>query len=266
MALGELSLLLDELHRCLTAPAVSQLEVDAIVTGIASIVAQLDADSPAWSGGGAGGGGVTTFGSSSLFGGGGALLAEEVTAPGGAPTAPVHASGADGETGAAVTSRDEFARRLCAQLLAGDRSVLTWITASATTERPPQHGVTRGREALLNIVANLLIVAGPAVLPHLVAIRNACLAVIGVETAAEPAKAALAPLVRILTFRLMTASTFLPREVWGIFIAALRSSKAVYRTVDGAKAAMMSALGHLVQAYPASIDSKLVRYAARCMS
>ena len=79
----------------------------------------------------------------------------------------------------------DFARRFCAAAL-GDRrstipSILIFVEDSLGASLMARDVVTRAREHLLNFLANLLTLAGPAVTPHLEAIRITCTRVLQLD-------------------------------------------------------------------------------------
>lgn len=113
--------------------------------------------------------------------------------------------------------------------------------------------ITKARADVINLTANLILIAPFAVIPHLPFIREMCLTCIQCEVAAEPARAALLPLQYIMEHRLMSSETFKPAQVLQILQMVL-SRTGVFRSMQTVTGPTVATVGLLLATFPETVS------------
>ena len=259
-ALTSVALLLDELHDALDAVAAgvgtggggSGVELDSTVAGLCAAVAACTA---------AGDGGDGSDGGDSLRRLAALLCDRGAAAPRGAAIsrwAPRPAGG-DGDDGGDDDDGGGYEPIAPGGTTGGGaRDVLTYMRRSVKLPGSSRAAVHKAREAVAYLVANFVTQAPRAVVPHLTAIRDTCVACVKQEGASEAARAVLAPLNAIAAGRCMGAPAFRPAEVWATLVTELRATPSVYHKQNGPKGAAFATLGVIAAAYPAEFDADML--------
>lgn len=113
--------------------------------------------------------------------------------------------------------------------------------------------ITKARADIINLTANLILIAPLAVIPHLPLIREMCLTCIQCEVSAEPARAALFPLQHIMENHLMSSETFKPAQVLQILQLVL-SRTGVFRSSQTVTGPAVATVGILLATYPETVS------------
>lgn len=174
-------------------------------------------------------------------------------------------SGAAGSAADEGSGAADLLRRLCDRLFASpesapDSDILSFCMSTAQSSVSVKGSgsdgkdVTKARADLHCLTSNLVLVAPAAMVPHLPAVRKACLHCIQRDTASEPARCALLPLQRIMQQGLMSADTFAPREVRTVVTKALHTSNSPFKTQPTPKGPAILTLGMLTGRFPAAFD------------
>jgi len=159
-----------------------------------------------------------------------------------------------------------YCRRLCDGLFtrsdSGDLSILKFVERAVDAARSKAGtssaaaALNKAVEAALFAVSNLHIVARSGVSPHVLRIRKTCLYVVQHTRSSGPAQACLAPLQAMLRERLVTASKFMPKEVWAMLQASHATTGHPYHLGGNAQAACFVTLGLLVAVFPGLFSLK----------
>ena len=140
--------------------------------------------------------------------------------------------------------------------------LLTWLDGSRPDARGDRDSkareVGKAREGVLHLLSNLVLIAGPTVLPYVSRIRRTCLLLMDVETSAPAAKALLSPLRRLLEARLLSADAFKPQEVYTKVTEAYRATGSQYHKQPSPKGEALSMMGLVFEVYPTAFGDKEV--------